>query len=153
MLFVCRANVCRSPMAEWMFNALAGEVGEGFQAQSAGVAAREGFDMAPRTRDVLHELGYPAGEHRSRSVSGEAFREADVVLTMSRRQSAALAERFGEERKVSTLAEFAGDFAEPDIADPYGMTIFHYRTAARRIDRCVRRVLERLSEGDYPRGD
>jgi protein-tyrosine-phosphatase len=36
MLFVCTANICRSPMAVGIFDALAGERGLPLRAESAG---------------------------------------------------------------------------------------------------------------------
>jgi protein-tyrosine phosphatase len=50
ILLVCTANVCRSPMAEAIFNALAEERGLAWRAESAGVAALEGEDITPNAR-------------------------------------------------------------------------------------------------------
>jgi protein-tyrosine-phosphatase len=50
ILFVCTANICRSPMAEAMFNALAEERELGWRAQSAGVTALIDEDIAPHAR-------------------------------------------------------------------------------------------------------
>jgi protein-tyrosine-phosphatase len=85
LLFICTANVCRSPMAEAIFNALAEEKGLGWQATSAGVAALEGEDITPNARAALEEVGiYPAG-HSARQVSEGMIEEADLVLVMSPR--------------------------------------------------------------------
>ncbi len=57
VLFVCRANICRSPMAEAIFNAVAEDRGLAYRAASAGVAALVDEDMAPNARAALEELG------------------------------------------------------------------------------------------------
>ena len=57
VLFVCTANVCRSPMAQAIFNALAEDSGLPFRAESAGTAALEGALMAPNAVAVLEEAG------------------------------------------------------------------------------------------------
>ncbi|WP_119068509.1 low molecular weight protein arginine phosphatase [Rubrobacter indicoceani] len=146
VLFVCRANICRSPMAESMFGVLARERGLSLRVGSAGVEARPGFDMAPRTRTVLEELGFPAGEHRSRAVSGGLLKDYDLVLTMTRRHSEAL---LGLEpgAEVMTLPEFAGDAAEPDISDPYRLTVHAYRATARRVLGYVEAALDTMQQG------
>src|SRR5919202_3336982 len=95
ILFVCTANICRSPMAEAMFNVLAEEKGLDYQAESAGVAALIDEDMAPNARAVLEEVGIYAEGHRARQVSEEMLKEADLVLTMGPRHSAALHKHFG----------------------------------------------------------
>lgn len=145
VLFVCRANICRSPMAESIFNDLARERGVPFAARSAGVEARRGFDMAPNTRTVLQEMGFSAGEHRSRPVTGDMISGAVVVLTMSRNHSEVIRQNFGDDVAVMTLPEFTGDFAERDISDPYQLTTHAYRAAARRILGYVESGLDRLS--------
>jgi protein-tyrosine phosphatase len=61
VLFVCTANICRSPMAEAIFNALAEDRGLEFRAESAGVAALRDEPMAPNASAALEEIGVYAG--------------------------------------------------------------------------------------------
>lgn len=98
VLFVCRANVCRSPMAEAIFNALAQDAGLGVLAGSAGVAALENEDMDASARVALEEVGIYPGDHRARQVDRALVGEADLVLTMSHRQRELLLESFGGPR-------------------------------------------------------
>ncbi len=147
ILFVCTANVCRSPMAEAIFNALAEERKLPWQAVSAGVAALEGEDITPNARAALEEVGiYPEG-HRARQVSEAMLEEADLVLAMSPRHVAALHQNFGSllDDKLHTLPEYAsGVPSEEGIPDPYGHTITAYRASVRQLLECVERVVERL---------
>ena len=69
ILFVCTANVCRSPMAEAIFNALAEERELPWRAASAGVAALEGEDITPNACAALEEVGIYPKEHRARILS------------------------------------------------------------------------------------
>jgi protein-tyrosine phosphatase len=55
VLFVCTANVCRSPMAEAIFDSLASEADLPWKARSAGVAALVGEPIAPRAEAVPRE--------------------------------------------------------------------------------------------------
>ena len=146
VLFVCRANVCRSPMAEAILNAIAEDKKVPYRAASAGVAALVGEDMAPSARAALEEVGIYAGRHRARQVDEAILGEADLVLAMSPRQVAALRQRFGASPgRVYGLAEFAlGAPPEEGIPDPYGHTITAFRASVRQLLECVEGLVERL---------
>src|SRR5918997_5376204 len=107
VLFVCTANVCRNPMAEAIFNALAEERGLAWRAQSAGVAALEGEDITPNARAALDEVGIYTNEHRAWQVGEEMLGEADLVLAMGPRHVATIRRRFGGLPGVYTLPEYA----------------------------------------------
>lgn len=57
IIFVCTANMCRSPMAAAMFNALTKQRGLACRAESAGVMALEGKPMAENALAALEEVG------------------------------------------------------------------------------------------------
>ncbi len=68
VLFVCTANICRSPMAEAVFDALAEDGDLPFRAESAGTAALKGKTIAPGALAALEEAGIYPGPHRARQV-------------------------------------------------------------------------------------
>ena len=135
ILFVCTANVCRSPMAEAIFNALAEERGLAWRAESAGVAALVDEDITPNARSALDEVGIYANEHRARQVGEEMLEEADLVLGMGPRHVATLRRRFGGlSERVYTLPEYAlGAPPEEGIPDPYGQTMTAFRASVRQL--------------------
>ncbi|HZB81340.1 MAG TPA: hypothetical protein VE288_00645 [Rubrobacteraceae bacterium] len=146
LLFICTANICRSPMAEAIFNALAEERGLAWRAASAGVMALIDEEIALNARAALEEVGIYAKGHRGRQVSEEMLKEADLVLTMGPRHSATLHKRFGElPDKVYTLPEYAtGISSEEGIPDPYGHTMTAYRASVRQLLEYVEGVVMRL---------
>lgn len=152
VLFVCRANVCRSPMAEAILDARAQDGRLPLWAASAGVAALTGEEMAPNSRAALEEVGIYSGGHRARQVGEAMLGEADLVLAMSPRQVAVLLQRFGAPPgRVYTLPEYAlGAPPEEGIPDPYGHTMTAFRASVRQLLECVDGLLERLErEGSY----
>ena len=135
ILFVCTANVCRSPMAEAIFNALAEERGLAWRAESAGVAALVGEDITPNARAALDEVGIYANEHLARQVSEAMLGEADLVLAMGPQHVATLRRRFGDlSKRVYALPQYAlGAPPEEGIPDPYGQTMTAFRASVRQL--------------------
>ncbi|GAB1642990.1 low molecular weight phosphatase family protein [Krasilnikovia sp. MM14-A1259] len=93
VLFVCHANLCRSPLAERLarralddaFGAAGGEV----RVASAGTHAYAGSAMHRGSATVLAECGIDAGGFASRPLQSSMVTEADLVLTAAREQRAA----------------------------------------------------------------
>ena len=148
ILFVCTANVCRSPMAEAIFNALVSDAGMPYEARSAGTAALVGDPMTPYAEAVLEEVGIYPHEHRARQVDAAMLEGADLVLAMTPRHAATLRRASAEASgRIHTLLGYAHDAPEVEgISDPYGQSISVYRASMRRIFECVDRVLPRLRD-------
>ncbi len=145
VLFVCTANICRSPMAVGLFDVLVEDRGLTFQAQSAGTAALVGEPAAPYTCQVANELGLNIDGHRARQVDDTMIREADLVLTMTPQHRDTLRRNFKDyDEKIYSLPEYSAGDPLGGIADPYGHSIGTYRTSAQEILRHVQLVVERL---------
>jgi protein-tyrosine phosphatase len=117
-VFVCTANICRSPVAEKVF---AAEVaGLDVQVSSAGIGPwRVGEPADPRSAEVLRTAGYPT-EHVARQV-GAADLAADLLVALDHGHVAALLGLGADPGRVRLLSSF--DPAAPpgaEIPDPYG---------------------------------
>jgi protein-tyrosine phosphatase len=89
LLFVCQANLCRSPMAERLARLrLERDAGSGVRVVSAGTRALEGSRMHPVAMQVLAERGADTSEFVSRQVTEKVLDRADLVLTATRHQRA-----------------------------------------------------------------
>lgn len=81
---VCLGNICRSPTADIVLNALLADAGLGDRvvAESCGTAGwHVGERMDPRTAAVLVDAGYDASRHRAREFGPEWF-DHDLILVM-----------------------------------------------------------------------
>jgi len=149
VLFVCTANVCRSPMAEAIFNALTHDAGMAHGARSAGIAALEGEPMTPHARAALEEAGVYADRHRARQVDKVMIEEADLVLAMTPYHAEKLRGlSAASSGKIRTLPGYVGGgrgfSAEEGIPDPYGHSMAAYRASVRQIFGYVDLLVARL---------
>jgi sulfate adenylyltransferase len=78
VLFVCTANICRSPSAEALARA---EGSLDVEFSSAGTHARDGEPINPDMVAVLPE-GLDTSAFRSRRLTSAILDEADLVMTM-----------------------------------------------------------------------
>lgn len=85
ILFVCHGNVCRSTMAQFVFEHLASErgAGERFVVDSAATSREEiGKDVHRGTRGKLAQEGVPCGHHRARQMTLSDYDAFDLIIGM-----------------------------------------------------------------------
>lgn len=122
IIFLCHGNICRSPMAEWLFKHLASGAGvpERFEVTSAAVSyEEEGNGMYPPARRKLYQKGIPFGNHRAHRITPAEYEAADLVVIMDRSNRRMLEYIVGPDRdgKVHMMLEYAG--LSRDVADPW----------------------------------
>jgi len=119
VLFVCTANICRSPMAMGLLRAKAENSPEDWRIESAGTWAVKGRPAAEKTLQVLAEQGIQISAQRSRPVTRELLESFNLILTMEQGHKEALQVEFPQlATRVYTLTEMAGGYG--DIDDPIG---------------------------------
>lgn len=85
ILFVCHGNICRSVMAQWIFQDLVHQhhLDDQFEIDSAAVSSEEtGNRMHPPARRKLTEKGIPFGEHRARRMTHADYDHFDHIYIM-----------------------------------------------------------------------
>jgi len=115
VLFVCLGNICRSPTAEAVFRARAGEAG--IVIDSAGTGAwHAGNPPDPRSRAEGERRGYSFAGQAARKVRVEDFREFDFILAMDASNLADL-KAIRPDDSTALLSLFLPDGV--DVPDPY----------------------------------
>ncbi|MGC5019097.1 low molecular weight phosphatase family protein [Micromonospora sp. DT47] len=105
LLIVCHANMCRSPMAEYIARHLLGD--RPITVASAGTHALEGRPMHPYAAEIAAETGADPSTFISRELRPDHLTEATLVLTATRRQrSMCTALAPGALHRTFTLRQF-----------------------------------------------
>ena len=120
ILFVCLGNICRSPAAEGVMQALVSKTEADIRVDSAGTSSFHiGEPADKRMRAAAAKRGYDLTS-RSRMVTQRDFSEFDLVVAMDRNNYRELSILAGSpHRKLVLLSDFLeGDWPR-DVPDPY----------------------------------
>lgn len=124
ILFVCMANICRSPMAESVARTIAESKGMSdlYEFDSAGTM-RHFSGQAPddRAQQVLARHGYAMTGIKARMISLKDFERFDLILAMDRKVFFSLHGICPVEHrhKLQLFLDYLPDQTVDDVPDPY----------------------------------
>jgi protein-tyrosine-phosphatase/predicted ATP-grasp superfamily ATP-dependent carboligase len=139
VVFICQGNICRSPFAAALFNALTGDAR--LFASSAGLIPLPGRPPPCEATDAAMEFGVNLDDHRSKAVSSEVVNSADLLVVFDHATDRNL--RCSYPSLAKNIIRL-GDFLDPpgDITDPIGTDRSGFLTIYGMIERSVRRLLD-----------
>ena len=122
ILFVCLGNICRSPMAEFVFKNLVNQkkLQEFFFIDSAATSSEEvGNEMHRGTIRKLTEENIPYTRHIARQLLQADYNKYDYIIGMDESNVLNIKGICGEdkEKKIYRLLDFTSN--SRDIADPW----------------------------------
>lgn len=82
ILFVCTANVCRSPVAEGYLKSLVAAEGLDIRVESAGISALIGYHAFECSVEVARIHGFDITDHLARQLTPDMVQSADQILCM-----------------------------------------------------------------------
>lgn len=151
IVFVCTGNICRSPMAEGLFDHLNPDK-EQWTAESAGIAAASGQPPSDHSITVMKELNIDISAQRSQPLTPELVREAHLLVVMTYGHLDAILMHFPEaSEKTVLLRQFsypAGD-EHPlnlNVSDPIGQPVDTYRQCREQIREAISGLILSLAE-------
>ena len=125
VLFVCLGNICRSPLAEAIFNQMIQEEGltQEISCDSAGTGDWHVGELPdPRTREVAQLYEVPL-DHRGRQFSPTDFASYDYIIAMDQKNKAdiqSLAPTVESETyQLFLMREFENPQRDLNVPDPY----------------------------------
>ena len=124
VLFVCLGNICRSPMAEFVFKHMVKQNGlenEFFidSAATSGYNEKAKDGIYYETKNILKEMNVPFTEHISRKIKKEDYEKFDYILGMEEENVKNILKIIGNDKdnKIFRLLDFT---EKPrDIIDPW----------------------------------
>lgn len=150
MLIVCSGNTCRSPMAEVIAKQIIAAErslgmddleSAGVRILSAGAFTTSGMPAAREAIEAMSKLNIDLSKHRSRVLTAELIREADVIYCMTESHLEAVLEMDPAAKTKAMLLDPNGD-----VDDPIGGSLTVYQRCAELI----RRRLEMRIKEEQP---
>lgn len=147
VMFVCTANICRSPIAEKLFNQMIKKENLRLIADSSGLI-EGGHMISLSSMQLLMQRGIEeAPLHMSKQITPQMVAGSWLVLTMEERQRDFLrGANPNSAHKIMTLNEIAG--YEGDIVDPYGSDLESYRKTFDIIEDRLTILMEKITSND-----
>ncbi len=129
VMFVCLGNICRSPMAEAVFQQLVLDAGleEQIFVESSGTSGwHNGEPAHSGTRAVLSKNGIRYRGRSQRITRREYSAPNSYIIAMDESNIETLQAQFGDAPLLHKLLEFATDTDETEVPDPYYSGGFDY---------------------------
>ena len=123
VLFVCLGNICRSPLAQGVFEDVLRreELEDEVFVDSAGTGSwHVGSPPDDRAQMSAAARGLDLSDQRARRISPDDCEEFDYVLTMDEQNYRTVASLCGGRAVVRPFLDFAPHFPEREVPDPYG---------------------------------
>jgi len=146
VMFVCHGNICRSPMAEYIFKKMLAENGlcSSFRVESSAVTTEEiGNDIYPPARKVLARHSVPCPPRGARLITKSDISAFDYVLCMD---ASNLDKLYCISSESCGKAHLLGEYGlnGKNIADPWYTGDFDL--TYEEIVRCCEVLLEKISK-------
>lgn len=147
VLFVCTANLCRSPMSAALFTEMLKNdgVSESWCVESAGTWAKAGRRSPVKMCEVMAYRGLDLSEHSSRPITTELLHRFSLIVTMEPGQKEALIIEFPDiADRIYTLGELSG--RNRAVEDPVGGTNEEFERTAVDIEELLSLGRTRITE-------
>lgn len=147
VIFVCRANICRSFIAERVFRRKLKENNRNdIEVSSAALYDMGRASADPRSVELLNKKGFDGYGHKSRPLTEDMIAEANKVIAMEGAHQEVIIDKYPDaEGKVYLLKSFSENYngLDEDIKDPSGRSDYHYRLCFAEIYMAVEGLTKR----------
>lgn len=152
VLFVCTANLSRSPMAEAMFRHELQEWDEIFVG-SCGTKSVPGFKPTPEALTVLQTHGYSTEGLVTHRVTPAVIERANFVFVMGDVHSKTIQQKYpAAAEKTYLITDFSADEHDRglDVLDPHEKPLDAYLEVYELLRKLIPRVADFVVDGPEP---
>ena len=148
LLFVCYGNICRSPLAQGIFQHLAQQNGlqDKFHVDSCGIADWQA-GSAPHSESIgiANQHGISIERQVARQISRKDLDEFDLIVVMDRSNERDV-HRFcsSGSGRIVCLREYDPEYSDPDVPDPFYGGKESFEETYRIIARCIQKLFDEL---------
>ena len=147
VLFVCSANVTRSPAVEALFKKHASKSIKSWNVGSAGTKAGSGSAPNPVVAYILFQRGVNINSHRSKPVTPRLLRRYYWIIVMEKAHRQAITEMEPDsESRVFVMRELihGNRLNDPNMPDPTGKEVDDYRELFDILDQEIPQLVKIL---------
>lgn len=120
VLFVCHGNICRSPMAEFLFKKMVNDkyLNDQFEIASAATSTEEiGNRVHYGTRKILDKFNIDYSKKMAYQITRDDVSYYDYIISMDSNNMRNLKRMFGENSKFTMLLDYPKIYR--DVLDPW----------------------------------
>jgi protein-tyrosine phosphatase len=145
VLFVCKGNICRSPLAEAYFQSLVEKEGRQMTVRSAGLETTPGKPAHAKAKAVALQHRLSLDEHATMQVHMKLVDQSDLIIVMEIVQKDRIQRLYPRSKgKVVLLGRF-DSVGSLEIADPYSGTNEDFHSCFQQVSRCCDVLAARLA--------
>ena len=152
VVFICTANVCRSPMAEKLFEEAVAKSGtkKKIRAFSAGISAMVGDQASENSIIASSEVGLDLSDHRSSALTRAMIENASVIFCMTESHRALLNMYFEVPQSSPIFHARIRIGSSMELPDPFGQDIEVCRTCRDHMKEALPSLLEWVEKTSEP---
>lgn len=142
IIFVCRSNTSRSPMAAAIFSNM--EESKEIEVLSRGSVVLFSEPINPKVEVVLNNHSIKISQHTACQLDTDEISDKTLVLTMSEMLKLEIIRDYNNINNLYTLPEFVGEHG--DVVDPYGGSLAEYEACFTELTRLVKKTVYKINE-------
>ena len=150
VLFVCLGNICRSPLAQGIFEKIVRDAGLGEKctADSAGTSGwHRGEPPHHLSIMIAKQYGIDITRQRGRSIELTDNDQFDYIIPMDNANRENLIHEFNfSPDKVIKIREFDKKSKGADVPDPYGHPLNTFKDIYLLLEHCIRNFIKFLKK-------
>lgn len=148
VVFVCKGNICRSPLAEAYLKNLLEKQGSAVLVRSAGLETTVGKPAHDLALLVGREAGVSLLSHTTKPLTKQDVEQADLIVVMEWAHWYRLSRLYPDVRpKVFLLRQFSGA-PSVDLRDPYGGALEDFQQCFAVIKHSCERLVDQIRQAN-----